>query len=133
MWATMHNTALHRGRGCSATRCREAEAAAAAAEAERRRAEEEARRQAEAERAAKEAEKRELRRLEHKFTLRLLGRVEVARPDKVSAACLHPAFCATCGAGVRQALQHHSTLTGYASTKLTAKSTQRNLDGRAAC
>ena len=71
--------------------CREAEAAAAAAEAERQRAEEEARRQAEEARAAKEAEKRELRRLERKFTVRLLGRAEVARPDKVGAACF--AFC----------------------------------------
>ena len=71
--------------------CREAEAAAAAAEAERQRAEDDARRQAEEERAAREAEKRELRRLERKFSVRLLGRVEVARPDKVGAARLHSA------------------------------------------
>ena len=70
------------------THCREAEAAAAAAEAERQRAEEEELRRAEEERAAKEAEKRELRRLERKFNVRLLGRVEVARPDKASGILL---------------------------------------------
>ena len=80
--------------------CREAEAAAAAAEAERQRAEEEARRQAEEARAAKEAEKRELRRLERKFTVRLLGRAEVARPDKVGAACLHSAAFTDIGGGI---------------------------------
>ena len=132
MCAAMHNAALQRGRGCSATRCREAKAAAAAAEVQRQRAEEEAKRQAEAERAAKEAEKRELRRLERKFTVRLLGRVEVARPDKVSPACLPPEFCTACDAGVQPALQHHSTLTGHASMKLKAKPTQQSLDGRAA-
>ena len=65
------------------TCCREADAAAAAAEEERQKAEQEAQLQAEEERAAREAGKRELRRLERKFTLRMLGRVEVARPAKV--------------------------------------------------
>ena len=69
---------------------REAEAAAEAAEAERRRVEAEAQAQAGEERAAREAEKSALRRLERKFTVRLLGWVQVVRPEKVGAACLPP-------------------------------------------
>jgi len=46
--------------------------------------------------AAKEAEKLELRRLERKFTVRMLGRVDVTRPEKVSLIVVscHRTACA---------------------------------------
>jgi len=46
--------------------------------------------------AAKEAEKLELRRLERNFTVRMLGRVDVTRPEKVSLIVVscHRTACA---------------------------------------